>query len=74
MQALGQPAEAERALRFAVELEPGNPDFLFALGDHYLKRGMGREARAVAERLIAEYPDQPVGHQLRAAAERLDIR
>ena len=33
-----------------------HPDFLLALGDHYLRRGRARDAVAVAQRLMAAAP------------------
>jgi tetratricopeptide (TPR) repeat protein len=51
LQYLGRAAEAEAALRQTVQLEPVNPDFLYALADHYMKRGDLDKARAVSERL-----------------------
>jgi predicted CXXCH cytochrome family protein len=70
LQQLGRQDEATQALEAAERLEPRNPDFLLALGDHYLRRGRARDALSVAERLIAAAPGQPVGGQLKAAAER----
>jgi predicted CXXCH cytochrome family protein len=70
LQQLGRADEARPALEAAVGLEPANPDFLLALGDHYLRHGRPAEAVAVADRLIAAAPGQPVGAQLRAAAEQ----
>jgi tetratricopeptide (TPR) repeat protein len=70
LQQLGRLDEAGQALATAVEIEPGNGDLLLALGDHYLRRGHAREAIAVADRLIAAAPGQPIGLQLKAAAEQ----
>jgi predicted CXXCH cytochrome family protein len=70
LQQLGRLDEAGEALAAAATLEPRNPDYLLALGDYYLKHGRARDALAVAERLIAAAPDQPVGQQLKAAAEQ----
>ena len=70
LQQLGRVDEAGDALASAVALEPANGDFLLALGDHYLRRGRARDALAIAERLIIAMPGQPVGQQLKAAAER----
>ena len=70
LQQLGRLNEATSPLETALRAEPRNADFLLALGDHYLKHGRARDAIAVAERLIASAPDQPIGHQLKAAAEQ----
>jgi predicted CXXCH cytochrome family protein len=69
-QYLGQSAEAERTLGRAVQLEPANLDYLFALADHYLKRGELRPALAVAERMIAVGPGDRRGHDVKAYVER----
>jgi len=71
LQALGRMEEAEAALREALSAEPHNPDFLFALGDHYLQRGDARRALEMASRILAEVPDHPGGMRLRAAAQRM---
>jgi predicted CXXCH cytochrome family protein len=70
LQQLGRLDQAEQALEAAVALDPANADALLALGDYYLRRGRAREASAVADRLIALAPTQPMGPQLKAAAER----
>ena len=70
LQQLGRLDEAAQALEGAVAVEAGNPDFLLALGDHYLRRGRAGDAVAVADRLMAAAPGSPTGAQLKAAAER----
>jgi tetratricopeptide (TPR) repeat protein len=70
LQQLGRTAEAEAALRRTVELEPTNLDYLYALADHYAKRGEYRQALRIAERMIASHPDQPIGRQIKDIAER----
>ena len=67
---LGQDDEAEGALFKAMELEPGNPDYLFALADFYLKRNRPQRARIYAEILIEKYPQNPIGYQLIQVIER----
>ncbi len=63
-QQLGKDDAAEKSLRMALALEPDNLEFLFALADFYLKRERWAEARAVAERMVAAHPDQPIGRRL----------
>jgi tetratricopeptide (TPR) repeat protein len=70
LQELDRATEAELHLRAALELEPRSPDFLYALADHYLKRGRYDQVLPLADRLTEVLPDQPVGAQLRAIAER----
>jgi tetratricopeptide (TPR) repeat protein len=69
-QQIGRAAEAEAALRRAIELELDNLDYLYALADHYVKRGEFRQALRVAEQMIAAHPDQQVGHQVKEFVER----
>ena len=70
LQSVGRADAAEPALRRALDLEPANPDYLLALGDHYLRRNRPRQALEMAERLIAAAPGNSAGPQLKAAAER----
>ena len=61
--------EAEAALRRALQLEPNNFDFLYALADFLYKRDRFDEALEMANRLIKAYPAQRVGHDIKAAIE-----
>jgi tetratricopeptide (TPR) repeat protein len=70
LQQLGRLEEATTALEGAVAIEPRSADLLFALGDHYLRRGRADDALTVAERLTAVVPDHPAGQQLKAAAQQ----
>jgi tetratricopeptide (TPR) repeat protein len=70
LQAVARLDEAEAAMLRAISIEPANTDFLFALGDHYLKRGLPDRALEVANQLLGLSPDHPQGGQLKAAAER----
>jgi len=65
-QHLGHMAEAETALVAIVEIEPENFEYLYALADHYVKRGEFRKALPVAEQMISTRPDEKVGHDLKA--------
>ncbi len=69
-QQMGRPDDAGRALRRAMEIEPDRLDYMHAWADHLFRRGRLDEARAVADRMIALYPDQPIGHQLRDMIDR----
>ncbi len=68
LQVVGRIPEAEQALLRALDVEPDNADFLFALGDHYFRRGDPQRALEMADRLIAADPAYQQGPQLRAAA------
>ena len=67
LQQQGRLDEAGRALRRAVELEPRGLDYLHAYADHLARRGRREQALALVERMIELYPDQPIGHQMKAA-------
>ncbi len=71
LQAVGRLPEAEATLQRAVSTEPRNPDFLFALGDHYLRRGDAGRALEAANRILADDPQHPAGRQLLTAARQL---
>jgi len=68
-QSLGRDAEARLALAAALELEPGHPDYLYALADFYVKRGRFEEALPIAKRFAAALPGSDVGPQLVAYVE-----
>jgi len=54
---LGLTDEADKALNRAVELEPNNPDFLFALVLFYQKFERHADAIPIARRLVKLRPD-----------------
>jgi tetratricopeptide (TPR) repeat protein len=68
-QQFGALDEAERELGRALELEPSSLDYLFALADHYLKRGRPADALPLAERMIEAHPEQRIGHDVKSFAE-----
>jgi tetratricopeptide (TPR) repeat protein len=68
-QALGRDAEAEGALLKALELEPDNLDFMYALADHYVRRNQLVLALQIAESMIAKHPESEVGHQVKTYIE-----
>ena len=49
-------------------------DYLYALADHYAKRGRWPEALNIAERMIAVAPENRIGHDLKMAIEREMVR
>jgi len=61
--------EAEAALRRALDLEPDNFDYLYAIADFLYKRDHFEEALDIANKMIEAYPAQPVGHEIKAAIE-----
>jgi tetratricopeptide (TPR) repeat protein len=62
--------EAETALRRAVELAPSDFDAMYALADHYVKRGEYRKALPIAERMIAAEPANPAGGRIKEHIEK----
>ncbi|MBE9520858.1 MAG: tetratricopeptide repeat protein [Proteobacteria bacterium] len=63
-QQLQRIMRAEKELQLAMMLEPESLDFQYGLADHYIKRGMLREARRIAEKMTTMHPDNPIGFQL----------
>jgi tetratricopeptide (TPR) repeat protein len=70
LQSVGRLPAAEAAMLKALDVEPSNFDYLFALADHYVNRRQWRRALAVADRMTAEQPGNRVGSDIRALAER----
>jgi Tfp pilus assembly protein PilF len=64
LQHLKRDSEAEAALLAALEIEPDNLDYLYALADHYLKRQKLVQARRIAEQMIAKHPDKSIGYEV----------
>jgi predicted CXXCH cytochrome family protein len=62
--------DAEPALIRAVELEPGNLNFLYALADHYVSRGELHKALYVAEQMVARHPQNQAAHDIRKYIEQ----
>ena len=38
-------------------------DLLYALADYYVKRSKFREAKPIAEKMVASHPEVQVGHK-----------
>lgn len=57
---LGRDDLAETSLMGAVNIEPHNLDYLYALANRYLKQGRWERARET----IARHPDQNIGHDI----------
>lgn len=68
---LNRGEEAEQALVKALSLDPDNFDYLWAMADFYLKSSRPGKAMKMAERLIKYYPDQTLGHEIKAYIEQL---
>jgi len=73
-QQLGDLSAAEEDLLRAVDIEPENLDFLYALADHYVKRGDYARAEVIADRMIATHPNERIGHEVKAFIERAPDR
>jgi len=70
LQYLKKDGEAEGALLKALKIEPDNMDYLYALGDFYLKRGKLQKARSIAVQMVMKHPDKPIGKELLGIIER----
>ena len=67
---LRKDQQAEMALSRAADLEPSNMDYLQALAQHYLRRGNLSAAGAVADRMIAQHPENRAGAELKEFVKR----
>jgi len=70
LQHLKRHSDAEVALLAALEIEPDNLEYLYALADFYLKRKKLPEARSIAEKMIAKHPTQRIGHDILKLIEK----
>ena len=70
LQAVGRPNEAERAFLKALDNEPANYDYLYALADHYVKRQAWRQALTIADRMIEAQPENRLGSEIKTLAEQ----
>jgi tetratricopeptide (TPR) repeat protein len=59
LQYLDQDKESEQELKNAVDIEPGNMDFLYALFDFYFKRSELNKAKKIAEQMMKIAPESP---------------
>ena len=64
LQIVRRDAEAEAALLAALEIEPDNLDYLYALADHYLKKQKFTQARQIAEQMIVRHPENSIGREI----------
>jgi tetratricopeptide (TPR) repeat protein len=64
LQQLKREMAAEAALLAALEIEPENLDYLYAVADHYLKRGKLGKAAAIAKQMIAKHPQNSIGRDI----------
>ncbi|MCG8632193.1 MAG: tetratricopeptide repeat protein [Desulfobacterales bacterium] len=71
LSSLNNGEEAEKALVKALSLDPDNFDYLWAMADFYLKTSRPGKAMEIAERLIENYPDQHLGHEIKAYINQL---
>jgi len=71
LQYLQRDAEAEASLIKAWGLDADSMDYLYALADHYLKRGQLQKAQNIAEQMVAKHPTNRIGHNLLELIETL---
>jgi len=67
---LQRDMEAESVLLRALEIEPVNIQYLNASAEFYLKRQRYREAKKIAERMVAAHPLNPRGRDLLESINR----
>ncbi len=70
LQQLGRSGEALHELEAALELEPENIDYLYALATHLIDRRDLAAAGELAERIIAAQPDLSLGRELKEMVRR----
>jgi len=70
LQYLKKDGKAENALLTALKIEPDNMDYLYALGNFYLKIGKLQKAKNIAVQMVAKHPDKPIGKELLIIIER----
>jgi tetratricopeptide (TPR) repeat protein len=58
LQYLQRDADAETAMLKALGLDTDNMDYLYALADHYMKRGKLQKAKDIAEKMVAKHPHE----------------
>ena len=54
----------------AVDSEPDNFEYLYALAEHYARREEFELALAVAEQIIASHPGAQIGRDMKASLEQ----
>jgi Tfp pilus assembly protein PilF len=64
---MGDDAGAEAALERALDFEPENIDYMYALVDFLYRRGRLIEAMNLVERMIATHPENRLGYDLKQA-------
>jgi tetratricopeptide (TPR) repeat protein len=70
LQHLKSDSDAEAALLAALEIEPDNLEYLYALADFYLKRKKLLKARSIAQEMITKHPAQRIGHDILNLVEK----
>ena len=70
-QFMGRKAEAEASLATALALEPDNFQFLYAMADHYIKRGRYDNAASIATAMIERHPKNKVGYDMMQYIQRM---
>jgi tetratricopeptide (TPR) repeat protein len=71
LQILKKDSEAEAELQKALDLDPENMDFLYALFDYYLKRSQYKKAKMIAETMVRVNPELPAGRQMLEAVTKI---
>jgi len=70
LQRLGRTSEAEKSLLYALNIEPDNMDYLYAMADFYMKQRQWKAAKHIAEKMIEKHPNQRIGHDILSFIQR----
>lgn len=73
-QFLGNTGEASKSLKKALVIEPGNPNYMYALASHYIKTGHPELAKPIAIKLKQDFPSSPVGQNLLDAISNMEYQ
>lgn len=69
-QLIGKNAKAEESFKIALNLEPANRDLLYALAEHYYRRGLLKKAEEITRTLVEAFPEDTHGHNLLSAIDQ----
>jgi Tfp pilus assembly protein PilF len=61
LQHLKKESKAEAALLKALETDPDNLDYLYAVAHHYIRRKKMRQAKTIVEQIISKHPHSSIG-------------
>ena len=68
---LQQDSKAEAWLLKALQIEPFNREYLYAVAEFYARRGRVRAAKPFAETLVSHHPEWTTGSELLDAINKI---